>query len=128
MNVAIICSSMPAFASLSRTVVVSKYLASLRDRLASYFATSKPKRGSKSQSLARTKRLRLRDNRLGTILRLHVGQYSELSDGPNASKAAFPSVLTRIHAGARGNLGKGIILESVSVEQTAHEKHVADQL
>ena len=128
MNVTIICSSMPAFAAISRTVTKSKYLASLRDRFTSYLATSKPKRGSKSQSLARTKRLRLRDDRSETFARSYVGQYSELNDGPNASKAAFPSVLTRIHADAGGDLEEGIILESVSVEQTAHEQHVADHL
>ena len=128
-DISIICSSMPAFASFSRTYVAkSRHLASLRDRFASYLGASRTKLGSKSKSLPQLKRSHLRDGRSDTLARLHVGQYSELSGGANASRDTVPSVLTKIHATPFGDLEEGIIMESLTVEQSAHDNHVANQL
>lgn len=83
---------------------------------------------SKTKSFPRLKRSQLGDDRSDTFSRLHVGQYSELNKGANASKATFPSVLTKIHAAPYGDLEEGIIMESLSVEHSAHENHAANQL
>ena len=120
---------MPAFASFSRTYVAkSKYLASLRDRFASYLGASRTKLVSKAKSLPQLKRSHLRDDRPDTFARLYVGQYSELTGGANASRVTLPSVLTKIHATPYGDLEEGIIMESMTVEQSAHDNHVANQL
>ena len=128
-DISIICSSMPAFASFSRTYVAkSKHLASLRDRFTSYLGASKTKLVSKSKSLPQLKRSHLRDDHSDTLARLRVGQYSELTGGTNASRVTIPSVLTKIHATPFGDLEEGIIMESLTVEQSAHDKPVANQL
>ncbi len=120
---------MPAFASFSRTYVAqSKYLASLRDRIASRLGASKTKLVSKPKSFARNKRSHPGGDHSDTFPHLYVGQYSELNDRPDASKVSLPSVLTKINAIAPGDLEEGIIPESLSVEQSTHEKRVADQL
>lgn len=119
---------MPAFASFSRTYITkSKYLASLRDRIASRLEISKTKLVSKPKSFAR-KRSHPGDDHSDNFPHLYVGQYSELYDSSDASKVTPPRVLTKIHAIPRGDLEEGISLESLSVEQSTHEKRVADQL
>ena len=128
-DVSIICSSMPAFASFSKTYVAkTRDVAYLRDRFASYLAGSKSKLVSKTMPFLRPKRSHLEDDQSDTISRLHVGQYSELHEGENTPKVTFPSVLTRIHAAPCRDLEEGIIMESLSLEQTTDRKYVADQL
>ena len=129
MDVAIICSSMPAFASFSKTYMTkARYVVSLRDRFASYLTGSKTKLISKTKSLPQLKSSHRGDDYSDTISRLHVGQYTELNEGENASNITFPSVLTKIHAAPYGDLEEGIIMESLSVEQVTQVNHVDDQL
>ena len=120
---------MPAFASFSKThVAKAREVASLRDRFASSLAGSKTKLVSKTMPFLRAKRSHLEDDHSDLISRLHVGQYSELNEGENASKVTFPGVLTKIHAAPSGDLEEGIIMESLSLEQTTDRRYVADQL
>ena len=108
---------MPAFASFSKTYVAKKRdVASLCDRFASYLAGSKTRLVCKTMPFLRAKRSHLEGSHSDTIARLHVGQYSELNEGENASKVTFPSVLTKIHAVPYGDLEEGIIMESLSLE------------
>ena len=117
-DVSIICSSMPAFASLSRSYVTkSRNIASLRDRFASYLAVSKTKLGSGSKSIPHLKSSRSGEDHSDSVTQLHVGQYSSLKEGGNTSMAVFPSVLTKIRATSPGNLEEGIIMQSSSLEQ-----------
>ena len=102
--------------------------ASLRDRFASYLAGSKTKLVSKTMPFLRAKRSHLEDDHSDLSSRLHVGQYSEMHEGENASNVTFPGVLTKIHAAPSGDLEEGIIMESLSLEQITDKKYVADQL
>ena len=115
---------MPAFASFSRTHIAK----ATRHRFTSYLAGSKTKLVSKAKPFPQSKRSHLEDDRSDTISRLHVGQYSQLSEGENASKVTFPGVLTKIHAAPYGDLEEGIIMESLSVEQTTDRNYVSGQL
>ena len=122
---------MPAFASFSKTYVAkSKYFTAFRDRFASYLAASKTKLVSKSKPFPRLrlKRPYLRDDRADILSHSHMGQYSELNGGANASRSILPGFLTKIHTAPHGHLQEGIIMESLTVEQSTHEKHVANQL
>ena len=106
----------------------SKYVVPLRNRIASYLGASKTKLVTKPMSFLRQQKSHHGDDHSDNYPGLYVGQYSELNGGSNASKTTLPRVLTKIHATPRGDLEEGIILESLSVEQSAHEKRVADQL
>ena len=119
---------MPAFASFSKMYVAkARDVTSLRDRFTSYLAGSKTKLVSKAKPFPRSQRSHFEDDHSDTVSRLHRGQYSELNDRENASIITFPGVLTKIHAAPCGDLEEGIIMESLSVEQTTDRKHVADQ-
>ena len=129
MDVSIICSCMPAFASFSKIYVPkARDVASLRDRFASYLTGSKTKLVSKAKAFPQSKRSHPEDEHSDAISRLYVGQYCELNEGGNASKVTFPGVLTKIHAAPYGDLDEGIIMESLSVEQTTDRRYVAAQL
>ena len=79
----------------------SKYITSLRDHFASYFTQSRTKLVSRVKSPPQVKRP-LKSHLSDTFFRLHVGQFTELNEDQNASKATFPSVLTGIHASPHG--------------------------
>lgn len=116
---------MPAFASFSNTYVAkSRYIASLRDRFTSYRAISKTKLVSRTKT--HSKKSQNGDDYSDTVSRLHAGQYSELNEDKSASKATFPSVLTKIRAAPYEDMEEGIIMESLSLEQSAHKTHTAD--
>ena len=120
---------MPAFASFSKIYLAkARDVTSLRDRFASYLADSKTKLVSKAKPFPHSQKSHFNANHSDTISRLHVGQNSELNDRENASIVTFPGVLTKIHAAPYGDLEEGIIMESLSVEQTIDRKHNADQI
>ena len=117
---------MPAFASLSKTYLAKwRYIASLRDRIASYLAVSKTRLVSKTKSSPQLQRSQNGDDRREADSRLHVGQYSRIHEDTSASKPTL-SVFTNIHAAPHGDLEEGIIMESLSVKQSAHTTHAAD--
>ena len=91
--------------------------------MASHFAGSKTKLLSKAKPFPRSGRSHFGNKHTDSLSRLHVDQYSELNDSTNAPRAAFSSVHTRIHAPSHGDLEEGIIMKSLSVEQSAHERH-----
>ena len=126
MDVSIICSSMPAFASFSKIYVAkARNVASLRDRFASYLPGSKTKLVVKTMPFPRSRTSHLHSD---TVSRSHGGQYSELNEGDNASNVTFPGAHTKIHAAPSGDLEEGINMESLSLEQTTDRKYLADRL
>ena len=128
-DVAIICSSMPAFASFSKTYMAkSRHIASLRNRFASYLGLSKTKLVSRAKPWTQLKRSQNRDDHSDTVSRLHEGPYSPLNEDKNGSKATVPSLSTKIHATPYGDLEEGVIMESLSLEQSTKKINAADQL
>lgn len=122
---------MPAFSSFSKTYLAkSKYIAYLQDRLAFYLAVSQTKLVSKAKSFSpQSERSQCGNDQSDRFSRLYVGQYSKLNDDTDTSKAStFGSVFTKIHAAPYGDLEEGVIMESLSVEQSAHTAHAASQL
>ena len=122
-DVAIICSSMPAFASFSRAHLAnSKYLSSLRSRIASRFGSSgsKSKLLSKSVSLPRFNLKRSADTPSNSFTRLRDGDDVELNPLTHTYKATVPSVQTEIHAAPHRDLEEGVVIKSLSVEHSTH--------
>ena len=119
---------MPAFASFSKTHLAKwRYIASLRDRIASYLAVSKTKLASRTKLSPQLQRSQHGDDRTEAVSRLYVGQYSRIHEDTGVSKPTL-SVFTKIHAAPHGDLEEGVIMASLSVEQLAHTTHAADQL
>ena len=122
---------MPAFSSFSKSYLAkSRYIAFLRDRFASYLAVSRTKLASKAKSSSsKPERSQRGNDQSDRVSRLYVGHYSKLNEDTDTSKAStFGSVLTKIHAASYGDLEEGVIMESLSVKQSAHRAHAADQL
>ena len=78
------------------------------------------------RSLAPKRSPQPRDMRSDSFSHLSIGEVSEVNSGPNASKTTLPRVFTKIHAIPREDLEEGIILESMSVQQSTYKKRIAD--
>ena len=111
---------MPAFASFSRTYLTeSKFLISLRSRLASRFNSS----GSKTKLLPKTvcfARLKSRwpaNASSRSFSRLYDGDYAESNVVTNTYQAAVPRVHTEIIAVPHRDFEEVIGMKSLSVDQ-----------
>ena len=106
-------------------MATSSHLSFLYDRLASRLAISKTK--LLSQPAILPKRTPIKDDDSSSFRRLHVGQFSKLGGGLDALKLNFPTVRTNICTADRTDTEEGIIMESLSVEQSAQKDHGANQ-